>query len=71
MRTNPWTKLILVSLGGIVIGLTLLWSLQQINLYTYYNSYPMHGGMGIPAAEQGMNTQMDNSSHMSGMMNGM
>jgi hypothetical protein len=71
MKGNPWTKLVLVSLSGLVIGLALLWSLQQINRYTYYNTYRMQGGMSAPAMQQGMNMQMDNSGHMSGMMSGM
>lgn len=67
MNSNPWIKVILVSLGGIVIGIALLWSLQQFNSYNYYNTYRMQGGIYMPALQQGMNMQMDNSGHMAGM----
>jgi len=69
MTNNPWTKLILVSLGGIVVSLALLWSLQQINIYNYYNNYRTHGRSNMPVAQQGM--IMDNNGHMNGMMDGM
>lgn len=69
MTNNPWTKLILVSLGGIVVSLALLWSLQQINIYNYYNNYRIHGRSNMSIVQQGM--IMDNNGHMNGMMDGM
>lgn len=55
MKNDPWIKLILISLGSLVISLSLLWAMQQFNI----NQYNMMGNMN----GQGMQQQIDNNQH--------
>lgn len=57
ITNDPWIKLILVSLGGIMISLALLLPLQQFTSYS--NGYSIQGKMNESSMQQGTNTQMD------------
>lgn len=52
---DPWIKLILVSLGGLLISWVLLWTLQQMN------GFMGPGVMNGNQRKQEMNMQMNNS----------
>ncbi|MEW9124413.1 MAG: hypothetical protein AB2421_17000 [Thermotaleaceae bacterium] len=59
---NPWVKLILVSLGGIIISLALLWTLQQVIVYNN------PGGMNGGEMQQNMNMQKQTDNNGMGSM---
>lgn len=65
---NPWSKLILVSLGMIFVSVALLWSLVQFTNYNNYNMYYIQGKYNMPVMMPGMNMQMYDDSFMGGMM---
>jgi uncharacterized membrane protein len=67
VKNDPWLKLIIVSLGGIIISLALLWSLQQYSIFNSYNGMYMQGGMNNQGMHHNMNMQMDNGRMMGNM----
>lgn len=52
MKNDPWIKLILFSFGSLVISLSLLWTIQQVNTYQYNNYNMMDGTNGQVAQQQ-------------------
>lgn len=58
MKNDPWIKLILFSLGSLIISLSLLLTIQQFNTF-HYNRYDMMSGLN----GQGMQQQIDNNQH--------
>jgi hypothetical protein len=74
MRNNPWFKLAGVSLAGMVISFVILWGIQQVNQYKYYNGYNTNGTMQMNGYSNGnmsnMNQTQMNNMQMQGMQQG-
>lgn len=70
MKSNPWLKLAILSLAGLVLSSSLLWGINNFNTYNSYSSTNMNG-YNMPAYGMSMQGGINMNSVGNTPMNGM